>query len=466
MSIEAPPRPPELVTRNGGSGRERSGRRFRRLLYGSIAVFSLLVVALIGANLTQGPQLKSAQINLNTSVERAGQRLLLQTNEPLAGVAASHITITPSAGFTASVNASSIDIQFSDILQYDTAYTVTVSDVQSISAGASSTLAYTFTTPDPTVNYLAPAADSDGTQTQDAIMSVPLSGGPAVTVYSAPHIRRFVAFATALVVNTVNDDGTDALTIVSLTGAADIPVQVAGPGIVTSLKASLSSNLFGYTFSANPSAQYPTPPDLLYAYDLTRGQDYTIPITGTDHEQLSTQNWAFVPNSTSLVAQAADHTLLLIDTVGERDGTSGATVVTTADSLNGFIPGTKTLISTSNGSYTQTDFSKVGTPSTAFTVNSEPARAPIFDSTNSVITINNPTDTPDPATVTRTTGQTTATLFTATSTMGAITAACLSPNGKYIAVTTESQQISYLNIANTNTVSTNNGQQPGWCSSN
>jgi hypothetical protein len=400
-------------------------RRFRRLLYGSTAVIALLMVTLIGANLAQGPHLTSAQINLGTSVERAGQRLLLQSNEPLAAVAADQVSITPAANATTTVTANSLDVQFTDVLRYNTSYTVNVRDVKSISAGASSTFSYSFTTPDPVMYFLATSA---GEGTNDAIKSVPLSGGDAITVFSAPHIRQFVAFANLLVVNTINDDDTDALTIVSLTGGTAIPVQLAGAGTVTSLQASPGSNLFGYTFSPAPSPQYQTPPDQLFAYDLTRGQDYAIPITGADHEQLSARDWMFVPGTTSLVALAAGSAqpgsaLQLIDTLGEREGTSGAVVVGAAQTLNGFVPGTKRLVTTQAGVSTATDLGTTPPASTPFALSSSSPLA------------GHP--------------------------LGGM---CLAPNGRYAAVTSAPSHISFVDLADGTTVSTVNGSQPNWCS--
>jgi hypothetical protein len=310
-----------------------------------------------------------------------------------------------------------------------------VHDVKSVAATASSTFSYSFTTPDPTVYFLVPGTGSSG----DRIQSARLSGGKEATVYSAPHIRRFVSFPDALVVNTVNADGTDALTVVSLSGAAPIPIQVAAEGTITSLKSLTGSKLFGYTFTAAPSPYYETPPDLLFAYDLTRGQDFTIPITGPDQEQFTAKNWLFVPGTTSLVAQTMDSSLLLVDAIGERDATSGPIPLGRVDSLDGFAPGTRKLLTTTDGTMSATDLASPDRPTV-------PAGQ---DSTDGL-------------------AQAAGTVL-AGADLGPTTTLCESPNAKYGAVTTSaadgSSRITYFSIADAKALSTVDGTQSDWCGS-
>ncbi|CAD6011178.1 hypothetical protein [Agreia sp. COWG] len=455
---------------------EFGAARFRRLLYGSIAVVSLLAAGLVAANLTQGPQLTSAQINVNTAVDRAGQRLLLTTNEQLNPVTPEQVTVSPAAAATATVNGSSIDLQFTGILSYNTSYTVSVADVASISAGATSTLSYTFTTANPTVYFLAPATSTTGADSglSDAVLAAPVGGGEPKAVYSAPRIRQFVAFPDALVVDTVNDDGTDALTIVSLTGAAPVQVDLAGPGTVTGLKANPASKLFGYTFTPQPSPLYPTSPDQLYAYDITRGKDYTIPIVGTDYQVLTAKNWMFIPGTTSLVAQTPDDSLLLIDTLGEREGTSGASVIGKVDALEGFVPTTKSLVTTAGGAHTAIDFGQAGNPSGAFplaggagaseSAASGTAGTAIVDASGTALRIVDSGAGASTSVAKVAADGTSTALFSVTELGRSITGACVSPNGNYAVVATSDQQLSYVDLADGTVLSTVAGTSPNWCS--
>jgi hypothetical protein len=165
-------------TRSADTGGRRF-RRFRRLLYGSITIVSLLAAVLVVANFSRGPQLQTAQINVKTAVERTGQRLLLQTNEQLDSSAADQLSVSPDAAATATVDGDSIDVQFSGILAYNTRYTVTVPEVRNISGGGSSTLSYTFDTANPTMYFLAPSTGTaaSGAELSDAVLAAPIGGG-------------------------------------------------------------------------------------------------------------------------------------------------------------------------------------------------------------------------------------------------------------------------------------------------
>ncbi|RFA16785.1 hypothetical protein B7R21_01320 [Subtercola boreus] len=341
------------------------------LLYGSIAVFTLLAAGLVALNLTQGPRLTTAQMNVQTSVERAGQRLLLQANEVIAPVSDAQVSVSPAATVKTTTNQTSIQVEFGSVLAYNTTYTVTATGVRSASQNATSTFTYSFTTPDAVVSYLVPGSTTGvgaagGAATDDRIVRASLTGETSDTVFSAPEIRRFTTIGSKLVVATPDTDGYDLLDIVSPDGsAAPIPVQLAGPGTVTGLASSVKSNLFGYTYRAAPSPFYPTSADQLYIYDTTLGQAYSIPVTGPDHELLDVKSWAFLPGTTSLVVQRPDGALFLVDALGLLDGSSAAVQVGAVDDMLGFLPNTKSLVTASGGSAATIDFAQPGTPVTA-----------------------------------------------------------------------------------------------------
>jgi hypothetical protein len=444
---------------------DTAGRRFRRLLYGSITIVSLLAAVLVVANFSRGPQLQTAQINVKTAVERTGQRLLLQTNEQLDSSAADQLSVSPDAAATATVDGDSIDVQFSGILAYNTRYTVTVPEVRNISGGGSSTLSYTFDTANPTMYFLAPSTGTaaSGAELSDAVLAAPIGGGEPVAVYQAPRIRQFVAFDDALVVDTVNDDGTDALTIVSLTGGKPVLVNLAGPGTVTSLKANPRSKLFGYTFTPQASPLYPTQPDQLYAYDITRGNDYAIPITGTDHEVLTAKDWMFIAGTTSLVAQTQGSELLLIDTLGEREGTSNPVPIGQADALLGFVPTTETLVTATGGTRTATDFGPAEHPSSAFPSVPGGAAGAIVDAAGTTLQIQDSGHGADTA-VAKIGASGSSTVLSLDAAGQSITSVCVAPNGLYAAVSTSAQQITYVDLADGSALGTFAGRGPNWCS--
>lgn len=447
---------------------DTAGRRFRRLLYGSITIVSVVAAVLVVANFSHGPELQSAQINVNTAVERSGQRLLLQANEPLDPSAADTLTVSPAAATTATVDGNTIDVQFTGILHYNTRYTVTVPEVRSVAAGSASTISYTFTTANPTTYFLSPATGSPGSPVSDAVLAAPVGGGAPTPVYQAPRIRQFVALGDTLVVDTVNDDGTDALTIVPLTGGAPIVVNLAGSGTITSLKADPTSKLFGYTFTPQQSPHYEAQPDQLYVYDITRGNDYSIPITGTDFEVLTAKDWMFIPGTTSLVAQTEGSDLLLVDTLGERDGTSGPAPIGHADELLGFVPTTKTLITADAGSRVATDLGETANPSSAFPMVAGDigSAAAVVNAGGTTLQIQDSGSGPGTA-VAKVDASGSSIIFaldTPESAGHAVTSVCVAPNGLYAAITTDAQHITYVDLSNGTALGTVDGRDPNWCS--
>ena len=452
---------------------EASPRSFRRLLYGSVAVLSLLALGLIALNLGQGPRLTAAQMNVQTSVERAGQRLLLESNEVLAPVTASQVSVSPSVGVTATSNQTSIEVKFTDILRYNTTYTVTATGVRSASQQASSTFSYSFTTPDAQVYTLESSSSPNGA---DQIERSSLTGEGTTTAYTSPHIRSFTALGPSLVVNTIGDDGNDLLDIVPPNGAAPIPVQLAGPGVVSSLKSSAKSNLFGYTFRPAPSPYYPTDDDQLYIYDTTLGQAFSIPVSGPDHELLKVAAWEFVPATTSLVVLDTSGALYLADALGLLDGSSAAVDIGTAGALAGFIPGTKTLVTSSGKSTSALDFTAVGPPAvTPISLAGSPAvhaadvASPrVLDPDGAVLVVS-----ADGASVEKVDVSGPSTVFTAPE-GGTVIRSCLSPNGRYaVAVTADQPRkadntvtSTYFSLAERTSELVVKGAQPDWCSGN
>ncbi|WP_146078160.1 hypothetical protein [Subtercola sp. Z020] len=460
-------------------------RRFRMLLWGSTGIFALLVVGLVGLNLTQGPRLAAAQLNVQSSVERAGQRLLLQANELIAPVAAEQVSVTPATPVTTTTSDTGIQVEFTGILSYNTTYTVTATGVKSTAQDAASTFTYSFTTPDAEVYHLVPGvAGADDRIVRSSLTAG--SGSDGDTVYSAAHIRRFAVLSKSLVVATTDPDGNDLLDIVPFDGSASIPVQLAGPGTVTGLTGAASSNLFGYTFRPAPSPFYPTTDDQLYVYDITLGQAFSIPVSGPDHELIPVSSWRFVPGTTSLVVQQNDGALFVVDALGLLDGSSGAVAAGSAERLLGFVPGTKTLVTEAGGAAFATDFGTPGAPvTTGFALaggaggsggaggggagggagadSGVDAPHPL-DGSGAAVELG-----PSPDTVDRVDGSGSSTLFTAPAGT-AIAGLCVSTNGRYAVVETAPPSTpdvvtsTYIEIAGGEPPRAFKGSQPAWCS--
>lgn len=263
----------------------RDGRRFARRLYGTIAILALLAGGLTVANLAQGPRLSSTEINLQGAVARSGQRLLLNANQSLKPVDAKQVAITPAMALTTSTAGSAITVAFAGILRYNTTYTVRVNGVEGTSDNATSTLRYSFTTPDSHIFSLQrdKRTDSVGNKLPDTIRPTTLLGrGAGEVVFSAPRIQEYAALSSALAVVSLGDDDTTSLEIVSLSGRETVHVPVPMSASVANLHAAASKHLIGYTVTSTPATERGEYQGTPFIYDLTHPSGIPKEVTGLD----------------------------------------------------------------------------------------------------------------------------------------------------------------------------------------
>ncbi len=275
-------------------------------------VLALLCGGFLVLDYFQGPKLSSATVDTRQVVRQADQQLRMFADQNLATVKRSQVTISPAAPFTVTSSGQQVAVQFSRRLDYATRYTVTIRGARSIYQDQPATLAYSFTTESASLYYLRradPAASPEGT---DSVIRTGLRGNAESVVYTAHHIQAFVAFPAVLAVVTIQDDGTDALSLVSLKDPSVVEhLLLPGAGTIDKLQASSDAGVLGFVFSsAGSSADPPYSSDLM-TVDLT-AQHTVTPVLGLDGRPLSVLDWTYLSGSTRIVAQGADQSVLLI----------------------------------------------------------------------------------------------------------------------------------------------------------
>lgn len=322
----------------------RARRRFARTFFATVLVLAAFLVGLVAANIVQGPRLTSAEVNLPASVTRSGSKLALTLDQPLAAVSSGQVTVVPKADVTSTVSGNTIALAFAGILDYNTAYTVTVTGVTGSFHDASSTVEYSFTTPDAQIYALHRDSrlDGAGVKQPDTVRRTTLRGrGDGDLVFSAPRIEQYVALDDHLAAITLDPDDSTVLHVISLRGGGE-PVNVPMPqkGRIAVLHAAPSKHLIAFTFTsdpAEPGRQYQNTP---FIFDLTDSSGLPREITGFDGLPLSAMDLTFVPDTTSLVVQAYSQTLFLVDTLGNTP----LVPLGLHAEMRGFLPGTHTLI--------------------------------------------------------------------------------------------------------------------------
>jgi hypothetical protein len=312
-----------MSTDAGAVGRTRRSS-FGRTLAALLTVLVLVCAGLAVLTLGQGPRLARADIDTDSVVQLAQQRLLMHSNEALAEVEPEQVSVSPSVPLRVDTDGSTLSVTFEQRLLYDTDYVVSVSRVTSPFQDAGSTFEYTFTTGSPPLYYLQPGATDAAGAAVDSIVSTTVSGTERRVVYSAPRIQDFAAVGSSLAVVTAADDGTSQLLLVVPGQTAVETLPLPGRGTISQLGSSVKQAMLGLRFtSSDPGAGYT---DTLLLFDLlAKHVSFTLPGTVIG-EPLSVDAWRFIPDST-LVETVADGVLSIYDSalqqgavIGDYDG--------------------------------------------------------------------------------------------------------------------------------------------------
>ena len=150
--------------------------------------------------------------------------------------------------------------------------------------------------------------------------------------------------------------GAGTLTIGPIDGSK--PAQtLADNSAISQLKSSGRGGLLGFVLTPLSDREL-TGGSGLHLYDPVGGK--LIKVSGFDGKPLDPMEWAFVPGTTSIVAQTADNSFYLIDPL---NGTPTQTLGSHSR-MYGFVPGSTTLIIDDSGDYKAIDLA-TGNTSTA-----------------------------------------------------------------------------------------------------
>jgi hypothetical protein len=293
---------------------------FGRTLALMITVLVVVCGGLAVLTLGQGPRLARADIDTDSVVQLAQQRLLMHSNEALAEVDADQVSISPSVPLRVATDGSTLSVTFEQRLLYDTDYVVSVEGVTSPFQDADSTFEFAFTTGSPPLFYLQPGgADATG-RADDAIVRTTVGGAAKDVVYSAPHIQDFAVVGSSLAVSTATDDGMSQLVLVVPGQISVETLPLPARGTITQLGSSVKQAMLGFRFtSADPAAGYS---DTLLLFDLlAEHTSFTLPGTVIG-EALRVDQWRFIPDST-LVETTADGVLSIYDSALQQGAVIG-----------------------------------------------------------------------------------------------------------------------------------------------
>ena len=179
--------------------------------------------------------------------------------------------------------------------------------------------------------------DDAGNKKPDTVRGTNIAdSGDGTVILTAPRIQEYAALPTALAAVTINDDDTSSLEIIPLSGGPEAQVPLPEAGKVELLRAA-SKRFVGFAFSSTPPSQQHW--KTLFVYDTEDPSTPPREIRGLDGNPVSVLNWAFVPNTFSLVVQNESGTMFLADALAAANP---APLGLHAE-FHGFVPGTRKI---------------------------------------------------------------------------------------------------------------------------
>lgn len=327
----SPPDPePAEPARDTG---QRPRSRFALTLASTLAVLALIVGGLSVYSLTQGPRLTNVQVDPHEAIELSGSRVILTTNQPLAPIDPAQVTVTPETPFTVDARGRSIGVRFTVPLDDDTEYTITVSDVTSLSGGTASELRTVFTTPSIELYLLQRQAG----EADDTIFRTGVGGQSAIPLFSHPRIGAFQQTGDHLVV-AVEEEGLSRLVVLDDGGEVLHDLELPGPGYVSDLQVSDRGGLVGYLFNDEYLDEFSGRASVLVTQSIANGAPEIVQVVG---REVSVVEWRFVPDTSSALFIDFDNTLFVED---RADAASVPVSLGVVLSIQGIERGTYTAI--------------------------------------------------------------------------------------------------------------------------
>ncbi|GAA1759681.1 hypothetical protein GCM10009747_18410 [Agromyces humatus] len=317
---------------------ERDRGVFRRRIVGTIVVLAVVAGGFAFASVMQGPRLEAGQIDAASATRLAGEQLTLTINQPVASIDAEAVEVEPVASVSAAADDRSILITFERPLDYAAEYTVRVPNVVGAYQGTPAMLEYRFETPDEEVYSLLRRSDQGE---DDIVQRTSFAHPETEVVFAAPRIQEFARVDDILAVVTVGEQDRNDLFLSQ--GDQPQPAEVGLPddASIRELAASTTHPLIGFVLDTPARDGVKQYEATLMTMDLSgAGPAEPQPVLGLDGAALRAAAWAFVPGSTSLIVQAFDKSLFLIDVLGLQP----VTPLGVHDEIRGFIAGTSDLV--------------------------------------------------------------------------------------------------------------------------
>ena len=273
------------ISTDGSRRGERGDSQFRRALLAIVVVLVIACTTVGALGIAQGPRLSSLRVDELAVTQQPGQQLRIFTNQSIAQLDESQVTVEPAAPHAVAVSGDVIAITFDTALRYSTEYTVRVAGVTSPYVSIPSTVTARFTTASADVWLLSRGVPDD------AIVSTTLAGDSRQE-YVGTRIQSFAMLKDAIAVASTGTDHLSSLSITSLDGVNSEQLPLPEGTSLRGLAVDPGGSVLGFQLTSIVGEE--VAPDTLYRIDLAAGLA-VVPVTGVDGGPLRALDWQFEP---------------------------------------------------------------------------------------------------------------------------------------------------------------------------
>lgn len=326
------------MSTDGPTRRGRAQRRRGRVFAGSFAIVVVVLAALAlagaAASSAQGPRATEVQVDPRAAAATSGARLIVTTNQALAPVDASQVTVTPAAAFTVDTAGRAVGIRFTLPLHGDTTYTVRVDDVTGLGGGPATSIQESFRTPAQQVYVL------ERTSSGDTVTRTGLAERDGEPVFRHDHIEDFRVTSGHLVMSVRTDNDRAALIVTDLNGGNQRTLTLPGNGTVSKLQSADRGELIGYTYSDASLGEGIGRESALFTASLkdsAADDEPTEVATASGDDRVA--DWRFVPDTDTILVLTFDGRMLLSGATGADAADLG-----TANAIDGIARGSSVAV--------------------------------------------------------------------------------------------------------------------------
>lgn len=258
-----------------------------------IALACLLLMVLTWL---QGPRVRSATLDANLVTTAMNQQLLLHMSQPPGSISESQVRVAPETPFAVTSSGNTVAIQFTQPLQNDTSYAVTIQ-----TSNKRYTIHHTFHTGAATFYYAI------NTQYSTEIRRQTVGANTSQVIYTGRKVNDYLVLGNTLVLSVRDVSSNNAVLLYDIPSKQSHQIPLPGNGTASQLRSAPGKRIFGFIYNDSGNNTNGN----IYLYDMNTRQ---LRQTGLlqDHP-IKASEWQLARNGATVLARTLDNDTLLVN---------------------------------------------------------------------------------------------------------------------------------------------------------